>query len=158
MRLWSIHPCYLDARGLVALWREALLARSVILGKTKGYLNHPQLIRFRAFQNPANAINRYLWHVCEEAGKRGYEFDQSKLEGKARCRKIKVTTGQIEYEFGHLLRKLASRAPDIYAGLKTTGEIRTHPLFIPVPGPVEEWEKVHGQLARNPAALRPNKK
>ncbi|WP_338140756.1 pyrimidine dimer DNA glycosylase/endonuclease V [Candidatus Nitrotoga sp. 1052] len=28
MRLWTLHPCYLDSRGLVALWREALLAQS----------------------------------------------------------------------------------------------------------------------------------
>jgi len=25
MRLWTLHPKYLDARGLVALWREGLL-------------------------------------------------------------------------------------------------------------------------------------
>jgi carboxyl-terminal processing protease len=29
MRLWSLHPKYLDAQGLVALWREALLAKAV---------------------------------------------------------------------------------------------------------------------------------
>ncbi|HEU5178767.1 MAG TPA: pyrimidine dimer DNA glycosylase/endonuclease V, partial [Burkholderiales bacterium] len=32
MRLWSLHPKYLDARGLVALWREALLAQAVLRG------------------------------------------------------------------------------------------------------------------------------
>ncbi|WP_368086417.1 pyrimidine dimer DNA glycosylase/endonuclease V [Nitrosomonas sp. Nm34] len=26
MRLWSIHPKYLDAKGLLALWREGLQA------------------------------------------------------------------------------------------------------------------------------------
>ena len=29
MRLWTLHPKYLDGVGLVALWREALLARAV---------------------------------------------------------------------------------------------------------------------------------
>ena len=41
MKLWSIHPKYLDAKGLVALWREALLAQKVLDGKTEGYKNHP---------------------------------------------------------------------------------------------------------------------
>ncbi len=56
MRLWSIHPMYLDSKGLVALWREALLAQNVLLEKTKGYKNHPQLIRFRASKNALGAI------------------------------------------------------------------------------------------------------
>ena len=46
MRLWSLHPKYLDIKGLVACWREGLLARKVLLDQTKGYKNHPQLIRF----------------------------------------------------------------------------------------------------------------
>jgi len=37
MRLWTIHPKYLDAKGLVALWRETLLAKHVLEGKTPGY-------------------------------------------------------------------------------------------------------------------------
>jgi hypothetical protein len=43
MRLWSLHPQYLDPQGLVALWREALLAQAVLRGKTRGYKHHPQL-------------------------------------------------------------------------------------------------------------------
>lgn len=31
MRLWSIHPCYLDSKGLIALWRESLLAQACLL-------------------------------------------------------------------------------------------------------------------------------
>jgi len=46
MRIWSLHPKYLDTKGLVALWRDALLARHVLQGKTTGYKNHPQLNRF----------------------------------------------------------------------------------------------------------------
>lgn len=36
MRLWSLHPNCLDAQGLVALWREALLAQAVLRGQTRG--------------------------------------------------------------------------------------------------------------------------
>ena len=67
MRLWSLHPEYLDARGLVALWREALLARKVLSGGTRGYRSHPQLERFNALPDPVAAIDCYLRHIFEEA-------------------------------------------------------------------------------------------
>ncbi|HKX52383.1 MAG TPA: pyrimidine dimer DNA glycosylase/endonuclease V [Nitrosospira sp.] len=37
MRLWTLHPRYLDTKGLVAAWREALLAQKVLSGLTSGY-------------------------------------------------------------------------------------------------------------------------
>ena len=46
MRLWSVHPRYLDTAGLTACWREALLAQKVLTGATRGYRRHPQLERF----------------------------------------------------------------------------------------------------------------
>ena len=79
MRLWSIHPCYLDAKGLVALWREGLLAQNVLIGNTKGYKNHPQLIRFKNTNNPLGAIACYLRDVVDEADKRGYNFNRNKI-------------------------------------------------------------------------------
>ena len=79
MRLWSVHPRYLDARGLVALWREALLAKAVLGGRTKGYRQHPQLTRFRAHPAPRLAINAYLQAIHEEATARGYHFDRRKI-------------------------------------------------------------------------------
>jgi hypothetical protein len=33
MRIWSLHPKYLDSKGLVALWRESLLAKNVLRDK-----------------------------------------------------------------------------------------------------------------------------
>jgi hypothetical protein len=71
MRLWSLSPEYLDRMGLLAVWREGLLAKKVLQGKTKGYKNHPQLIRFKAFKNPINAINSCLYFVFLESQKRG---------------------------------------------------------------------------------------
>ena len=78
MRIWSIHPKYLDSKGLVALWREALLAKNVLEGKTKGYRNHPQLLRFKKAINPVESINYYLVGVYEEAVKKGYQFNKEK--------------------------------------------------------------------------------
>jgi hypothetical protein len=37
MRLWTLHPRYLDSQGLVALWREGLLAQAVLRNRTRGF-------------------------------------------------------------------------------------------------------------------------
>lgn len=140
MRLWSIHPCYLDSKGLVALWRESLLAQKVLLGETKGYRNHSQLIRFKNTSNPAGAVASYLRHVADEADRRGYHFDRGKIGDKHIRKKIPVTSGQVDYEFNHLLAKLKTRAPERYKKLKTVNRIKTNPLFSKVKGNTEDWE------------------
>ena len=71
MRLWTLHPRHLDAAGLVALWREGLLAQAVLLGRTRGYTRHPQLERFRAAADPVARITGYLRIVAAEAASRG---------------------------------------------------------------------------------------
>src|SRR6185503_20356424 len=98
MRIWSIHPQYLDAKGLVALWREALLAKHVLEGRTKGYKNHPQLIRFKNAADPQKAINQYLAIVFEEACARGYQFDRKKINWRFKPVTLFVTRGQINFE------------------------------------------------------------
>lgn len=79
MRLWSLHPSYLDAKGLVAAWREALLAQKILVGATHGYRQHPQLIRFRAQEQPRAAVSAYLRGIHREATSRGYTFDVEKI-------------------------------------------------------------------------------
>src|ERR1041385_8193501 len=98
MRIWSLHPKYLDAKGLVALWRETLLAKKVLENKTKGYKNHPQLTRFRNAKNPLAAINQYLLFVHKEAEIRNYTFDKNKIQQKLFALKLSVTSGQMKYE------------------------------------------------------------
>jgi hypothetical protein len=142
MRIWSIHPKYLDSRGLVALWRETLLAKNVLEGKTTGYRNHPQLLRFRKSLNPVQAINRYLCDVYEEASGRNFKFDETKFRKSVPAQLLTVTKGQINYEFGHLLGKLKERDPGLYKELKGTKNIVPHPMFKIVEGDVEEWEIV----------------
>jgi len=140
MRLWSIHPEYLDAKGLVALWREALLAQKVLLGNTKGYKKHPQLERFKNTGNPMASIASYLRSVIDEADRRGYNFNRSKIVNKKINNRIPVTSGQIEYEFKHLLGKLNKRDPDSYKQLKAVNKIKVNPIFKKVRGNVEDWE------------------
>src|SRR5450755_3468621 len=98
MRLWTIHPQYLDPQGLVAVWREALLARAVLRGQTRGYRHHPQLQRFRAHSFPRYAINAYLSGIHDEALARGYAFDKRKVGPVRRVEPISATTAQISHE------------------------------------------------------------
>jgi hypothetical protein len=142
MRLWTLHPKYLDAKGLVALWREALLAQKVLRGATKGYKHHPQLRRFSKCTNPPAAIASYLTVVQEEAVRRGYKFDAAKI-GKHRLRsKLKETRGQLLYEWLHLKRKLKRRDPRRYRLLLSVRNPVPHSLFCLVPGKVRGWEKI----------------
>ena len=140
MRLWTLHPKYLDPQGLVALWREALLARAVLRRQTKGYRHHPQLHRFLAQAAPRSAINAYLRAVLVEAASRGYAFDGRKV-GPVRARiRIGSTSGQLRYEWRHLLRKLRVRNPSLYWKWRRLDSPEPHPLFRVQRGPVERWE------------------
>ena len=141
MRLWSLHPRYLDPRGLVALWREALLAQAVLRDRTRGYRNHPQLQRFRAAPSPAAAIAAYLRAVHAEAAERGYRFDARRIAPGRAVARIAVTRGQLEYEWHHLAGKLAVRAPARRRRMGTPGAVTPHPLFRAVPGAIADWER-----------------
>jgi len=140
MRIWSIHPKYIDAKGLVALWRETLLAKNVLEGNTKGYKNHPQLIRFKKSDNPLHAINQYLSEVYKESIIRGYHFDATKFNTCSQSLLLPVTKGQIQYEMQHLLNKLKSRDTHKHLDLINLLTIEPHPLFKMVEGEMEEWE------------------
>jgi Pyrimidine dimer DNA glycosylase len=140
MRLWSIHPRYLDPPGLVALWREGLLAQAVLAGRTRGYARHPQLERFREARDPLAAIATYLAHVAREARTRGYSFDETRLLPTRTRARLRVTDGQVRYELEHLGEKLRRRNPAWLAGVEAA---EPHPLFIVVAGPIAAWERVH---------------
>ncbi len=141
MRLWNLHPRYLDARGLVALWREALLAQAVLCGDTRGYRNHPQLLRFREHGNPGAAIARYLSVIHAESAGRGYRFDAGRVRSNDDAAPIAVARGQVQYEWEHLLAKLATRDPERHRKWTHLKRPRTHPLFRVVPGGVAAWER-----------------
>lgn len=140
MRLWTLHPKYLDPRGLVALWREALLAQAVLKGQTSGYQHHPQLIRFRNTPSPTESVASYLRGVFDEACRRGYCFDATKISSSGNAKIIAATRGQLDYEWGHLKKKLRSRAPSWFERIQSISCPVPHPLFRIATGPVEEWE------------------
>ena len=141
MRLWSVHPKYLDSRGLVALWREGLLAQAVLRGRTKGYRHHPQLQRFSAQSSPVGAIAEYLRGVHAESVNRGYTFAGSKISSARASGVIAVTRGQLMHEWRHLAAKLARRDPELHRRLSHVSRPQAHPSFCVVAGDVETWEK-----------------
>jgi len=146
MRLWSIHPSYLDSRGLVACWREGLLARKVLLGETRGYRNHPQLQRFKAQTDPVAVLDSYLFAIWEEARRRGFAFQRGKIGPRFSATKLTVTVRQLQYEFQLLRAKLQTR--DIARYRIIAGIIcpLPHPIFTVVEGEVEPWERVRTKV------------
>lgn len=146
MRLWSLHPKYLDPQGLVALWREALLAQAVLRDETRGYRQHPQLARFREHPAPLGAISRYLGEVLREAVSRGYVFDPTRIKpvpepDRQEPIALSVTSGQLAYEWAHLMTKLQTRNPEFYRRWRDTEAPDPHPLFRVQAGDVEGWER-----------------
>jgi len=146
MRLWSLHPRYLDRSGLLGLWREGLLAQKVLAGKTKGYKNHPQLLRFKRTKEPVLYIGTYLYYVYMEGERRGYNFDKNKIIRYDFSLKMPVNIGQINYEFKHLLEKLKVRDKKKYEEIKDEKIIEINPIFYVVDGEVEEWEEYHHKV------------
>lgn len=146
MRIWSLHPKYLDAKGLVALWRETLLAKHVLEGSTRGYKHHPQLHRFQAVEKPLDALNQYLSVVWEEAQRRNYHFDKDKINWNFKPSSLPLTQGQLDYEMAHLLKKLQARNPGKYEELIKMKTYEAHPLFHIIKGDIEPWEIIKNSL------------
>ena len=141
MRIWSLHPHHLDRAGLIAGWREALLAQAVLADRTTGYRHHPQLLRFREMPEPLQAIGAYLDGLYLEAVDRGYRFDQSKiLADEISGITIPVTQGQLDYEWAHLGEKLQRRSPDDAQRWRNSSPT-PHPIFVLGPGDIESWER-----------------
>jgi hypothetical protein len=141
MRLWTLHPKYLDSKGLVAVWREGLLAQKVLAGETRGYRHHPQLTRFRVHPDPLAMIASYLRPLHAESITRGYRFDASKILVLPDCKCVRETEGQLFFEWRHLLKKLGSRSPSIERQWRSVEVPEPHPLFIIVSGSKQPWER-----------------
>jgi hypothetical protein len=140
MRLWTIHPRYLDTKGLLAVWREALLAQKVLQNQTTGYRHHPQLKRFLASSDPTGVIGMYLRGIYREAVRRGYQFRADKIAALEQNIQISCTRGQLLYEWNHLREKLRRRDTGRYQTIESILEPEPHPLFYIVEGDVEDWE------------------
>lgn len=151
MRLWSIHPRYLDWMGLGGLWRESLLAQAVLLGKTEGWVNHPQLNRFKDHPDPIKAIGYYLLEIHKEATRRDYNYDLSLIQKPVKdVNSISITDGQLLFEFRLLMDRLKNRMPEKYKENRELDfDVPTpHPIFDVVSGPPGRWEVSYWKSGR----------
>jgi len=120
------------------------LAQKVLANKTKGYRHHPQLDRFKSHADPLRAIGFYLYCIYKEGKRRGYRFDVKKISRNSKnCAPIKVFCGQVDFEAMHLASKLSKRDKEAFRAMKKQKKLKLHPLFKPVKGGREAWEK-HG--------------
>jgi hypothetical protein len=144
MRLWSIHPKYLDASRLNAQWREALLCKACLEDKTVGYLNHPQYLRVKNHPHPHDFINKFLYSIWEEGFNRGYKYDDTKFAICLDFEPMEVTEDQIEYEFEHLQKKLGEFDEQYVSNEQDFNEegILLNDCFLLIPGPIMNFEKV----------------
>jgi hypothetical protein len=140
MRIWTIHPKYLDTKGLLAVWRETLLAQKVLKNETVGYRNHPQLRRFKATPDPVGAVADYLRGVYAEAVNRAYNFSEDRIAPASFSRQILCTRGQLLYEWNHLKEKLKKRDARRFQEVWNILEPEAHPIFKIVEGEIEDWE------------------
>jgi hypothetical protein len=174
MRLWSLHPAFLDTKGLVDAWRESLLAQKVLEGLTSGYTHHPQLNRFRSCSDPVVMAALFLQGIADEAFRRNYHFDTTKIHrevlylpdkkllrpayihaGKTIIvRQIPVSREQILYEGALLAAKLEIRDPSRRESLFPFFCDRLHPLFTLTEGPIAAWEKVIPAIAETVSLFR----
>lgn len=133
---------FFDRPGLLGAWREALLAQKVLAGQTRGYVNHPQLARFRDTDNPGAAIGRFLSALADEGDRRGYNFDRGRIVlPNESCPRLLVTSEQLHYEWAHLMAKIEQRSPQHYLQIKDQSP-QPHPLFRVVEGPIASWERL----------------
>lgn len=161
MRVWSIHPAYLDTKGLVASWKEGIQGLNALRnprkpnGKWAMFAHHPQLIRFKRFENPELCLSEYLHFIADEADRRNYNFNRNLILPRLdeNPYQIWITCGQLIYEWDFLSHKVTCRTgfweygkPTIN-GKSTVETIASwscvvHPMVVLIPGDIECWEKV----------------
>ena len=105
------------------------MAKAVLRGETRGYRSHPQLERFKNHTTPLSAISLYLQAIYAEAVARGYAFDKGKIQVAAEPATLVVTSGQLDYEWRHLMNKLKARNFVLYQKWQETITPEPHPMF-----------------------------
>lgn len=149
MRIWSFHPKYLDKQGLSRAINEGIAGNKALRKTGEGYPpsweKHSQLERFKTTAIPGIYSQLYLdrlfmikynsWML--ETNQEPF-FDD--IENP--YPKLKVTIGQLKYEWQRYLKKISKRSPKLYEELKSIELPEPHPLFNIIDGDVESWEKV----------------
>jgi len=76
MKIYLMHPSYLDSKRLVETWRSSVLIKNVLIGKGgKNLFYNKYVCLFSRSHYPINFIIRYMIDVKAEADKRDFKFD-----------------------------------------------------------------------------------
>jgi hypothetical protein len=124
------------------------------MGKTKGWKNHPQLIRFKNHNAPIHAIGFYLFIIYNEGCKRGYSYNKSKMfKIVEKVSMINISKEQLAYEFEILKNRVRGRDHTKFLELLEFGKKESypkpHPLFHVIDGKVALWEKSYWKKELN---------
>ncbi|OQB09054.1 MAG: hypothetical protein BWY21_00959 [Parcubacteria group bacterium ADurb.Bin216] len=153
MRLWSIHPVYLDDIGLSRCYYEGIGGLKTMLGMQR----HPQLNRFKQSKDPVNNLKYYLIHVYTESVFREKDYKHFELLEDL-CLKsykpdyIPVSNKQLEFEIRWLVGKMSTERCYnshqkierlMYDYQNKNISSLTHHLFNVVDGEIEDWERSH---------------
>lgn len=145
MRIWSLHPKYLDKKELIDSWNDGLRTIGILTRNHQGSIFRPELSRFRSQSEPIIAVEKYLLSIANEAKRRGYMVDIRKLPSipVVVSHKIPVSSGQIEYEWRQLMHVLAGRSPGFLRRIEYSPSHDINPIFYKRPGhDIETWEKL----------------
>lgn len=146
MRLWSFHPKYLNRQYLGAVWHEGITKAQTGLQGGR-YKNHSQLQRFRVAKDPLALLALYLSSIWQESVNRGFSYNwhlvKRDIPSILYFTKIPVTTGQLDYEWRHYLKKIRKNDFEWYYNkLNEVWLPDPHPVFYVVKGDIEDWERV----------------
>ena len=145
MRIWSLHPQYLDQKGLGGQWEEGIIAQNTLFFQEGKYLNYPVLHRVKAHQEPVAWIGMYLNEILKEANvNRGYNYNDQLIKQLKPTLPMPVTRGQLYYEWTLLQGRLQKRDPvkmSLNDGVDINN-IKANPMFYVIDGDIEDWERV----------------
>lgn len=159
MRLWTIHPKYLDGKRLTSQWKEGIqmmhiwkeIGENPEPAKRLGYVSHPQVRRLSNLLVADSGLISLLLHqhltaVHEESVQRSYSFNKKLIDDLAPdCKnapKVYVTMGQVAYEFA----LMATKNNEWSQKVAIDPYMLCNPIFQVVSGSIESWEKTKDEV------------
>lgn len=130
MSLWSVHPRYLDNKGLISAWNRGLQLQKQLSTEPARNTGNSQLIMFSRQEKPLHAIGSYLSFIASEGCRRGYKFTHEKiLYPNFDEELLPIDSEQLRSENQMLQNRLKTRDKNRYQQLSSQSWPETHPLF-----------------------------
>lgn len=131
MRVWTIHPKYLNRKELSACWHDGLRALKVLSEPEKYQRFYEGLSVFRVQSEPVYALAKYLQAIGKEGVKRGLQMDLSLLPEVPKDFRLKIPVSEerIASERKLLTKRLAGLGRWHLRKFQSMLPGRTNPLF-----------------------------